>query len=279
MSEEQRDIEEIQIPPADIENVDVAIYNWLDDEMNIFSTTNKGWKKVPTLWVSAERAFQTKRDKGLRDKDGALILPIITIERTGITKDPGKKGIYWGNIPSAKDARGGSIEITKIINQDKTSNFASATSKRKTGQLNFAMKEPNKKVVYQTASIPMPVYIEMDYAINIRTEYQQQMNEITQAFMSRPGGINRIEIDNNGYRYEGFVQPDFSQESNVADMGEEERRYQTIVTVKVLGYVIGEGNNENRPAIIVRENAVEVKFPKESVMVGDETPWKKIKGC
>jgi hypothetical protein len=62
-------------------------------------------------------------------------------------------------------------------------------------------------------------------------------------------------------------------------MGDEERRYQTIITVKVLGYVIGEGNNENRPAIIVRENAVEVKFPKESVMVGDESPWDKIKGC
>lgn len=279
MTEDRRNIQEIQIPPANIENVDTAIYNWLNEEMNVFVTSNKGWKKVPVIWVSAERAYQTKRDKGLRDKDGAIILPVITIERTNMTKNPNNKGIYWANVPPADDARGGSIEITKIINQEKTSNFARADTKRKTGQLNFITSKKNKKIVFQTASIPMPVYIEMDYAINIRTEYQQQMNEIAQTFMSRPGGINRINIENNGYKYEAFVQPDFSQESNVNDMGDEARRYQTIVSVKVLGYIIGEDANEKRPAIIVRENAVEVKLPRESVMIGEETPWDKIKGC
>ena len=279
MTEDRRNIQEIQIPPANIENVDTAIYNWLNEEMNVFVTSNKGWKKVPVIWVSAERAYQTKRDKGLRDKDGAIILPVITIERTNMTKNPGNKGIYWANVPPADDARGGSIEITKIINQEKTSNFARADTKRKTGQLNFITSKKNKKIVFQTASIPMPVYIEMDYAINIRTEYQQQMNEIAQTFMSRPGGINRINIENNGYKYEAFVQHDFSQESNVNDMGDEARRYKTIVSVKVLGYIIGEDANEKRPAIIVRENAVEVKLPRESVMIGEETPWDKIKGC
>jgi hypothetical protein len=38
----------------------------------------------------------------------------------------------------------------------------------------------------------------------------------------------------------------------------------------VLGYLVGEDKNQTRPKIVVRENAVEVKFPRERVVVGDE---------
>ena len=37
----------------------------------------------------------------------------------------------------------------------------------------------------------------------------------------------------------------------------------------MLGYIIGEGKNEIRPKVVVRENFVEVKLPREHVMVGD----------
>jgi hypothetical protein len=35
--------------------------------LNVFCTTNKGFKKIPFIWVGAERAYQIKHNKDLRD--------------------------------------------------------------------------------------------------------------------------------------------------------------------------------------------------------------------
>ena len=69
--------------------------------------------------------------------------------------------------------------------------------------------------------------------------------------------------------FEGFIQGDFGQSSNVAQLNEEERMYETSIKIKVLGYLIGEGPNRERPKLTLRENAVEVKIPRERVIFGD----------
>jgi len=255
--------------PSTLETIDTALYNHIDNDMNIFCVTNKGWEKVPVIWVSAERAYQVKNSKDLRDVNmGAIILPVITIERTNITKDLIKKGGVFGNVPPVNDSKGGTITIARVINQEKTSNFANASSLRWHGQKNFPRK--NKKVVYQTATIPLPVYIEATYAIKIQTEYQQQINEIIAPFITRPGGINYIVISKDGHSYEAFVQQDFSMENNVSKLEEEERKYQTKIDIKVLGHLIGEGKNSEQPRIVYRENAVDVKIGRERVILGDD---------
>jgi len=260
-------IEERIIMPSSLETIDETFLKHIDQRMNIFSTTNKGWVKVPVLWLSAERANQIKNKKELRDSNGSIILPVITIERTSVVKDPEKKGIFYGNIPPAGDKKGGSITIARKINQDKTSNFANADSYRTRGQINFP--RPNKKVVYETVTIPMPVYIDITYSIILRTEYQQQMNEIITPFITKTGGINYFVFGEDDHRYEAFIQQDFSQENNVSTLEAEERIYQTKVEIKALGYLIGEGKNQEQPKIIVRENAVDVKMPRERVITKD----------
>ena len=72
-----------------------------------------------------------------------------------------------------------------------------------------------------------------------------------------------------GHKYEAFIQGDFTNESNVAEMGMEQRNYQTAINMEVLGYLVGDGDNENQPMIVIRENAVEVKIPREHVILGD----------
>ena len=42
---------------------------------------------------------------------------------------------------------------------------------------------------------------------------------------------------------------------------------------------MGESPNGDRPKIIKRENAVEVKIPRERVILGDIPPYNKGKGC
>ena len=61
---------EIRFMPSTLETVDYAIYNWLNDELDLHATTQDGFEKVPVIWASAERAFQVKRRNDLRDQDG-----------------------------------------------------------------------------------------------------------------------------------------------------------------------------------------------------------------
>ena len=277
--------------PSSLETVDFAMFEWLDDIMNIFCSTNEGWEKVPCVWVAGERSGQRAnkiRNLKIQNPTGAITYPIITIERTSVTKDPTKKGAFWGNIMPVQDAKGGSITIARLVQQDKTANFLNANSARRigpngvvspsNGQINFPSKKKNKKIVYEQISVPMPVYVDVAYTINIQTEYQQQMNEITQPFMTKTYGVNQFFVKKDGHRFECFIQPDFSQENNVNDMGEDRRIFVTKIDIKTLGYLIGQGKNDPRPSKAIRENAVEIRIPRERTVFGDKPEWKPVQG-
>lgn len=267
----------LTINPCGLETMDTAIYNYINNDLDIFCTTNKGWKKVPCLWSTAERARQSKGTREARDSSGQLVLPIMTIERTSVEKDPGRKGPFFANVPPG-DYRGGSITVVKKINQDKTSNFQNADALRKRGQPNFKLEKKNNKVVYQYKTIPQPAYVNITYKISIQTEYQQQMNEIVQPFIGIGKNINYKTITEDGHKFEIFIGQDFTQNNNVSDMGEDERKFQTDIEIKLLGMIIGEGPNQETPKVIITENAVEVKMPRERVIF-DKIPgeWDKSK--
>lgn len=257
--------------PSTIETIDGALVKLIRDDLNIFCTTSEGWKRVPVIWTSAERNFQTKDNKDLRDSSGVLIKPIITVERASITKDISRRGFLHGNIPDVNDPKGGTITIARQINQDKTSKFANSDSKRIYGKKNFRTRAPSGKTVYETITIPLPNYIEVQYKISLYSEYQQQINEMLSPMMLAGGPINHrlIKSIDGFHKYEAFIQGDFSSQNNVSSLSTEERKFQTDITIKVLGYIIGSGPNQEKPRIIRRQNAVEVKIPRERVITGD----------
>lgn len=257
----------LNLSASNIETIDGAFFDYVE-KLNIFCNTNAGWNKVPVIWASAERSYQIKNDKNLRDKNGSLISPIISLERDSITKDPNKKGNFQANVSPKNDRH----YITKILNQDKTSNFANADSLKINKQLNFVTSKKNEKLVYQHYAMRIPIYINVEYKISIMTNYLMQMNEIVQPFMARTAQSYFV-IAKDGHKYESFMEPEFSQDT--LELGEEERKYKTTITVKVLGYLIGEGENEEQRNINIDENAVEIKFPKEKIIIDGVEPKKK----
>jgi hypothetical protein len=254
--------------PSTIEDIDAAMMDYINN-FNIYVQTNKGFKKVPVIWVAAERAAQIKQHKDLRDDNGAIIYPVITLERNSIVKDLTQKGSVFGNIPPVRDAKRGSITIARRINQNKTSEFANADSKRLYNQVNFKTEKQNKKVVYETYTIPIPVYINVNYTVSATTEYQQHMNDIITPFLTTPGGINYFQLERNGHMYEGFIESDFAANNTVGDLQDQERKFTTDINIRVLGYIIGEDKNQETPKIVKRQNVVEVRFPREHVVFGD----------
>jgi hypothetical protein len=283
-------LKEIEFQPSTIETIDFAVFQWLNEKMNIHSTTNEGWRKVPVIWTSAERAHQIKNDQDIRDSSGMLKYPIITLERTTINKDPQKKGSVPANIRDVNDEKGGTITIARRIQQDKTSNFQNAdlnkllgasqnikrgnsrTLQNKAGlyELRDQRSLSNKKVVYETVTIPIPVHVTVMYNIFIKTEYVQQMNEIITPFFTKNGNTRSIILNKDNHRFEAFMNGDFTQENNYSSLNEERKVYGSKISLEVLGKLIGSDVNQDRPKIVIRENAVEFKFSRESVVFGDQ---------
>ena len=268
-------LSEIGLLSSTIETIDYSITEWLTDDLKLAATTNEGWKKVPVLRQSPERSFQTKNDKDLRDIDGAFKLPLISIERTTIIKDPARKGSFQAHtFSNRKDGRSGRVIIAKRIVQDKTRNFAVVENTRRANYTSGTEQRHypriNKKIVIQTLSIPIPVYVNIEYKISIKTEYQQQMNQLVTPFISRTGQINSFILNRDGHKYEAFIEQNFAQSNNVANLAEENRMYTTDITIRVLGYLIGEGENDDRQLVKVEENFVEITFPMESTVKEDD---------
>jgi len=272
-------LQEIEFPASTLETIDKAMLEFIDETLNLSVDTNNGFEKVPVLWVTAERAYQIKHNKDLRDKEEMLILPLITVNRSSVTKEPNFKGSVYANLYPENDAKGGTITIARKINQKKTAEFQNAEANRKYGvDKNVAskMKNTNKrnmsaaKTVYETITIPIPVWVKVMYEITVRSEYQQQLNQMVTPFLTVPGNSRTPKrIENDGHYYEIFIDGSLTDTSNKAALGMERRNYETTINIETLGYLIGDGDNQEKPKIVKRENAVEFKFARERTIFGD----------
>ncbi len=264
--------EEEIIQPSTLETIDTA-FNNLIVEANLFATTNKGFVKCPVVWSSAERAYLIKNDQLARDADGTLLLPIITISRTGVEKNTESKAVFQGRAADFHSGKeGGYIAITKQLNQDKTKDFANNDSRKLVhgvvgnGQQFYPRK--NDKVIYETIYIPVPQHITVTYKVTIFSEFMQNVNELLQPFLSMNGSIKSLNLRAEGHKYECFVQ-EYTTTSNEESLEDQRREYSTEITFRVIAYIIGAGVNDEKPRIIRRQNFVEVKFPREQVILGD----------
>tara|TARA_R110002020_G_scaffold179938_6_gene373719 strand:+ start:1291 stop:2256 length:966 start_codon:yes stop_codon:yes gene_type:complete len=272
-------LHEVEFMPSTLETIDGAMIRFIDEELNLSVTTNAGFKKVPVLWVTAERAYQLKQNKDIRDSEETLILPLMTINRANVTKEPDFRGSVYANLYPVNDARGGTITVARHINQKKTAEFQNAFSKRRLGvnkKVAGKMLNTNKRnmstqrVVYETITIPLPVWVKVAYEITVRTEYQQQLNQLITPFLTVPGNSRTPKrIHNEGHYYEVFVEGGFADNANKANLGMEQRNYETTINIEVLGYLMGEDANAEKPKIVRRENAVEFRFARERTIFGD----------
>jgi hypothetical protein len=268
-------LDESFLYPSTLENIDTAMFSFFNEKVNLSVTTSDGFKKVPLIWSQSERSAQIKGNPELRDENGSLIYPLMSLDRLSVDKDPAFKGGFQAHFPDGFGTKinNGFVSFRRIV-QDKTNNFATADAGKPfiDGNGNRVVRDVNRprnnnKVVYETVTTPIPVYLKVMYGLKIKTNYQQQMNELITPFVTRTGQINCFSIQNNGHRYEVFTQPDFAFTNNIKNFESDERIFETDIKFKVLGYLVGQGENNERPRYSRFENRVEVKIPREEVVL------------
>jgi hypothetical protein len=259
---------DLVIPSVGIEDVDVALFNLFDKEIP-FQVGGNGvdLKKVPVIFAAGEKWALLKNGRALRDRNGTLILPLITIMRTSIVQETGNditgRGInqQTGEIVVQrrldKSDRGYQNLINRLLLNNQT-NLAvtpidgvdgQITTDRKIGDLasdpnvnDGALLFPDKRNnIYETIVLPSPQFYSAIYEIAMWTQYTQHMNQLIEQLMSSflPQG-NAWRLDTpKGYWFVATVEGNtYNAENNFDDMSQTERAIKLKFTVNVPGYIL-----------------------------------------
>lgn len=250
---------------SQIEDFDYSIFEYINQDLNIYTNTNEGWNKIPVIFSSPERSFSSKEHENLRDINGTLIFPIISIIRGDLKKPSNRSSMFGVNQFKVKDAKQNQILIHKEINQIKTSDRSRVKGKKFGNDPDAPID--NKKIVYDLYYMEQPTTIEIDYTIRIKTNFQTQMNDALSKFTTDLNNINYFVKERNYNKYEGFVDENFTNKSNSEEFTEEERFFETEVKVLMRGHIL-ESVNGKTPAVVKRESITDIIFSDEIVFKG-----------
>ena len=258
--QEGESVDEFSIPSCTIEDVDRSIFNLFEKELNFVVESNKKPVKIPVIFATGERFALLARKKPLRDSTDALILPLISIMRTGITNSPGlgqnvplivKKRIApedakfqqyvnkqsiqndenLARPPERDTEKGASEEGKKLIKSSAGSGSA----------INPLIGEDFSNNIVEIFEIPPVKHYTASYEVTFWCQYTQQMNQVLTIFM---GGYSnstrpsyRLDTD-KGYYFTGIVEDAFSPDVNFDNFSDDERLVKCTITMRVFAYLV-----------------------------------------
>jgi len=269
--------EDFSIPPCGIEDVDRAVFELFDKRLAFEIKVNEQTTKVPVVFAAGERFALTKRPKPIRDRNNALVLPLIAIKRTSIGhktesevggtaiafRQPADYVIRKRLDPADRDYQN-IINKLSIKNQDNVSSRAhfierdtspgkftipgTVTTRRNGPAIAFGsgrLETPFDKAnlgqnIFEIITIPYPQFIGMTYNVVFWTQYMQQMNQLIETMMMKfDGQGHEFQITTNkGYKFTAFVQGPFSNNDNFDNYTDEERIIKYSFDIKVPAYIL-----------------------------------------
>ena len=259
---------DIEIPSCTIEDVDRSVFNLFDKQLPFQANNKDGLKKIPVIFATGERFAVLRRKEPLRDKGGALILPLISIMRTGVSQTvdhgigPGQGGPITITKRIAKESqlyhqlknKHGLKNADGLAHDSHSSNSKGdgtepgqvATRKEssprsldsRSGEL---LKPSLGENLYETITIPPVKFYTATYDITLWSQYTQEMNDMLMTIMSLYQNNHqrtfKLETD-KGYWFVGFVDNQLSADNNADDFTDDERLIRYSFSMKVAGYVI-----------------------------------------
>jgi hypothetical protein len=260
--------DDFDVPSCTVEDVDRALFNLFDEQIPLQYEQKGETKSIPVIFATGERFAVLRRKKPLRDRSGALILPLISIARTAIAQDVGKGygiGQDTGDLVVKKrlakeDARYQRV-INKVAlkNQDdvvhgthllsaKTGSLPGKIASRRAPEATkldfrngYSLKPDITNNIFEVITIPFPKFYTATYEVTFWAQYTQQLNDMITALMStythNHGRTFRIET-NKGYWFVAYVDPNLASGDNFDNFADDERLVKCTFNVQVPGYIV-----------------------------------------
>jgi hypothetical protein len=248
------------IPSCTIEDVDRSVFNLFEKSLNFTVKSNKKPIKVPVIFATGERFALLSRKKPLRDSSSALILPLISIMRTGVEQNAG----IGENIPlvikkklAPEDAAFQSfVNKQGLLNSDElarpqdieTEDGKSEAGIKLSKQSASSPSISNPQIVndvnyniYEVFEIPPVKHYMANYEITFWCQYTQQMNNMLTILMGgyTNNNVPSFRLDTNkGYFFTGFVENALNPDVNFDDFTEEERLVKCSINMKVQAFLV-----------------------------------------
>ena len=289
--------DDLDIPSCTIEDVDRSMFTLFDKQLPFTYTHKEGIKKAPVIFATGERFAVLRRKAPLRDKSGALILPLISIMRTGITQAPTMGAGTNQNATTVVKKRLSPDDpiYQRLINKSGIKNSNDLVSSlAKTGKLSGSMpgrlatrrqsyapsldirqgeslRSPLDGNIFEVIELPPPKYYTTTYEVTFWAQYTTQMNEMIMALMSLYQSYSqrtfKLETP-KGYWFVGYVGENLSSGNNFDDFTDSERLVKYSFEVTVPAYVVGSAfkGSENKLRKLV--SAPQISF---DVDVFDDT--------
>ena len=264
------DPSEFTMPSCTIEDVDRGVFNLFDKELPFFYLRKDQQKKIPVIFATGERFALLARNKPLRDKSDALILPLISIVRTGIEQE---------NAKGASQFQGGPILVKTAISKEdpiyqryqnsqgfKNSDDLAIPAGAPQSDGNGAGAEPGRiakrrpagpitvsarrgtilepkvgKNMFEFIEIPPVKQYTANYEVTFWAQYTQEMNSMLTVIMNGYVENRRrtlvIETE-AGYRFIAYVDAALNPQNNFDDFTDSERLVKYSFTMTVGAYLV-----------------------------------------
>ena len=174
--------------------------------------------KVPVLWGNEERWKSIRNNTSLRDRNGAVMLPVMVVKRTSLTMNP--------DMPLSfdMDVKGKFISVVRASNGWSKNNRYDRFSVL-TGQ----------NPVEEFVKTGMPDFVLCTYNIVMMTSYMEQMNDLNTIWIEH---LETYWGDPTSYRFLSALSGDISNEEQMEDAGE--RMIRNELSIEIKGYMIPE---------------------------------------
>lgn len=174
--------------------------------------------KVPVVYGNEER-WKSVRGRGtLRDRNGALILPVIVIKRTDLTLDDNLRQSF------KHDVKGQHINVIKSSSGWSQNNRYSRFNVL-TGQ----------KPIQEFVKTGMPDFVNCTYTVVMMTSYMEQMNDLNSLMIEH---LESYWGDQTSHRFRTQLEGGITNEEQMESQGERLIRNEFSMLVK--GYIISE---------------------------------------
>ena len=267
------------VPSCTIEDVDRSVFTLFKEQLPLFFTRKKKQERVPVIFATGERFALLTRKKPLRDDAGAIILPLVSITRTGL--DQGNTGLGAGQTQPIKIRRRLSDEDPRyqaFVNPQGLQNADGVAAPGRDvptpGQVGTRRKSTvtsvpglaggiDQRHMFETITIAPTRFFKATYEITLWCNYTQQLNSmisvIMQGYQNKHGRTFRLETP-KGYWFVGKVGESFSPGNNFDGFSDEERLVRTSLTMEVPGYTIEPGADGQPSGVSSFVSAPEISF-------------------
>lgn len=273
--------DDFTIPPCGIEDSDVALFKLFDTDIgftirnSVSNDQNTAIKKPYVIFATGERFALAKKLSPPRDKNKKLMIPAISIRRTGITQDAADitgRGInqFTGTLTIKRRLAYEDRDYQKFVNKLALKNAnlpgyegLSGEEEKNVSIYNGGLLEPQLgNNVWEFITIPQPQFFTSTYEVTFWTQYTQHMNYMIETYISSflPQVRGHKLASDKGYWFMAYTQDSFSPKDNLDDMTDEKRLLRYTFNIEVKGFVLATNHETNKVPVRRWISSPNVKF-------------------